>query len=99
MHRAWSLQGCPISAEKCSSASAGRRAPEEACHQSSLLLQAGSSASHYQAEGRRGAENDGGQPIPLTKRPNSQAASAAVYCISSAKMAVESALIKSTKLS
>lgn len=65
MHRAQSLQGCPISAGKCSSASAGRRAPEEACHQSSLLLQAGSSAP-YQAEGKRRGENNGGQQIPLT---------------------------------
>lgn len=65
-NRAQGLRGCPISAEKCSSTSAGRRAPEEACHQSSLLLQAGSSASPYQPEGRRRGENHGGQQIPLT---------------------------------
>lgn len=65
-HRAQSLQGCPISAEKCRSTSTERRAPEEACHQSSLLLQAGSSASSYLAEGRRRGENHDGQLIPLS---------------------------------
>lgn len=55
----------PISAEKCGSASAGKCAPEEALHQSSLWPQACSSPLPYQAEGgRRRGENESGQPIP-----------------------------------
>lgn len=62
-----SLQGCPISAEKCStvSVSAGKCAPEEACHQSSLQLWAFSKPFLCLAAGKgKGGRNDTGQTIP-----------------------------------
>lgn len=65
-HRTQSLQGCPISAEKCSSASAG------GAHQRRLVIN-----HHFcsrllpvllpiRKKGRRRRENHSGQQIPLT---------------------------------
>ena len=64
MHWEESVQGRPISAEKCGSASAGKCAPEEACHQSSLLLQACSTPFPYLVDGERRGKNDCGHPVP-----------------------------------